>query len=229
MMLFVSLALGASIEAAHAQSYVPRDASAYQDIHFQSTPQNSSTATPEVWNGESEGCGDESCGVDTNADYGYGDVSCGCPSDSFEDFGGCTPNSTKWWFAAEYLLWKTDSTHLPALVTDSPIGTFPVLSSPSTQVLSAEKVAESWRSGYRLELGVWLDECNGLALVGDYSTSAKTTTTTISRATQDATRAGPTSTRRQARRAFCRFRGRILIPIHPIRCFHLSCGMARSR
>jgi hypothetical protein len=100
-------------------------------------------------------------------DGSYGDCpSCGCSSDCI---AGENAIGGRWWFGAEYLLWRTDSTILPPLVTESNIGTDPVLGGPTTQVIAGGlPVANHWRSGYKLELGYWLDDCNQLAIVGDY-------------------------------------------------------------
>jgi hypothetical protein len=67
------------------------------------------------------------------------------------------------------LLWQFDGSHLPPLVTDSPVGTAPTLNLPTTNVLAGDNVVgDSWRVGYRLELGVWFDDCQETALIGDY-------------------------------------------------------------
>ena len=92
----------------------------------------------------------------------------GCDCDS-ECIAGDCAGGERWWFAAEYLLWRTDSTVLPPLATDSPRGTVPTLDQSTTQVLAGNHpVANHWRSGYKFELGIWLGDCNDLAVVGDY-------------------------------------------------------------
>lgn len=100
-----------------------------------------------------------------DCDGSYGDcLGCDPPCLAGEYAGG-----ERWWFGAEYLLWRTDSTILPPLVTDSTIGNAPVLGGPTTQVIAGgHPVGDSWRSGYKLELGIWFDDCNELAVVGDY-------------------------------------------------------------
>jgi hypothetical protein len=76
----------------------------------------------------------------------------------------------------EYLLWWIDGMDVPPLVTTS---TDPddggVLPNPglddnqSTVILyGADPILEDPRSGFRVLLGVWLDECNKQAIEGDY-------------------------------------------------------------
>ncbi|MEX2091227.1 MAG: BBP7 family outer membrane beta-barrel protein [Pirellulales bacterium] len=156
--LLVAWAIVAVTGTARAQQFAERDDFSFAD-DGQFAPQDEfqQGEVPDYWGADDGACGCE-CG-DTCCDSHMPDLDCPC---------GCRANETSWWFASEYLIWKTDSTHLPALVTDSPIGTEPTLDSPATQVLTATKVADSWRSGYRLEMGIWFDDCNTLALVGDY-------------------------------------------------------------
>jgi hypothetical protein len=77
------------------------------------------------------------------------------------------------WLEADYLLWRTNGQGLPPLVTTSPIGT-PAgqagrLGAPTTSVVAGGgSFGDEWRSGYRVQGGVWLDDCAGLALTGDY-------------------------------------------------------------
>ena len=75
--------------------------------------------------------------------------------------GGSAPNTCSG---------KPTARILPPLVTDSPIGTAPGVGLVRRRSVIAGNnvVGNSWRSGYRLEAGVWLDDCNSLALVGDY-------------------------------------------------------------
>lgn len=160
--LLVAWAIIAVAGTARAQQFAERDNFSFADDgQYAPTDDFNSFYSGEVPAG---------CGADCGA-CGYYDDCDVCGGSHMPDqecpLVGCT-GGERWWFGAEYLLWKTDSTHLPPLVTDSPILTVPVLGSQSTQVLSAEKVAESWRSGYRLEMGIWFDDCNTLALVGDY-------------------------------------------------------------
>jgi hypothetical protein len=69
----------------------------------------------------------------------------------------------------ELLLWRVDGAHLPPLVTENRLNFPPSLALASTDVLAGNNVAgNSWRTGYRLELGVWFDDCQETALIGDY-------------------------------------------------------------
>ena len=113
-------------------------------------------------------------------DFGYGCDSgdaCGCgdaccDGSHMQEFDCCCSefsSGRNWWFNADYLLWRISGTELPPLLTDSPVGTEPVLGLTTTSVISgAGTVGNDWRSGYRLGLGFWLDECNGVAISGDY-------------------------------------------------------------
>jgi hypothetical protein len=160
--LLTAWAIVALTSAAHAQRPAPRGEFSYVEAEGAMAPPADVQAESilPAWQADFQECCQDECGEgESCCDSMGGGLDCICG----EYAGG-----ERWWFAAEYLLWKTDSTHLPALVTDSPLGTSPSLSSPSTQVLTAQKVADSWRSGYRLEMGIWFDECNTLALVGDY-------------------------------------------------------------
>ena len=38
----------------------------------------------------------------------------------------------------------------------------------TTNELAGGDTGNDWRSGYRLRAGVWFDDCNTLAIVGDY-------------------------------------------------------------
>jgi hypothetical protein len=140
--------------AARAQEFVAEDDPAYSSVG--SAPSSGYALHDDgvpAWQVDYNECCSDDCGG------------------SYDDCLGCKDScicGSRWWVAAEYLLWKTDSTHLPPLVTDSPILTAPVLSSPATQVVSEQKIANSWRSGYRLEVGAWLDDCNTVAIVGNY-------------------------------------------------------------
>lgn len=109
---------------------------------------------------------------------GYGCDACSrgddCCDGSFRqdcDCGCCFPytSTQRWWFMGELLLWRVDGAQLPPLVTENRLGFAPTLALSSTDVLAGGNVAgNSWRTGYRLELGVWFDDCQETALVGDY-------------------------------------------------------------
>lgn len=107
---------------------------------------------------------------------GYGCNSCGCGDDCcdgshMQDCGCCIPcnSNQRWWFTGELLLWRLDGEKLPPLVTDSPIIVPPTLNFETTDVIGGGNVVgNSWRAGYRLELGVWFDDCHETALIGEY-------------------------------------------------------------
>ena len=76
----------------------------------------------------------------------------------------------------EYLLWWFDGMDTPPLVTASNDADGAVLpnpgypgDNPSTVILyGGEPLLEDPRSGFRVLLGVWLDDCNKQAIEGDY-------------------------------------------------------------
>jgi hypothetical protein len=85
--------------------------------------------------------------------------------------GNGHPNTI--WFRADYLLWWTTGARLPALVTTSPQGTAPtdagVLGVPGTTVLCGDEVVcGDARSGFRTNLGIWLDNWQLWDLEFDY-------------------------------------------------------------
>ncbi|MGD9633032.1 MAG: BBP7 family outer membrane beta-barrel protein [Pirellulales bacterium] len=93
-----------------------------------------------------------------------------CCDGSFQqDCGDCISREGCWWFHGDLLLLQFDGSHLPPLVTDSPTGISPTLNLPTTKVLAGDQVVgDSWRAGYRLEFGAWLDDCHEFGLLGDY-------------------------------------------------------------
>lgn len=75
----------------------------------------------------------------------------------------------------EYLLWWFDGMNVPPLVTTSNAQDGGVLPNPgandnqSTVILYGDDpILEDPRSGFRVLLGVWLDDCNKQAIEGDY-------------------------------------------------------------
>jgi hypothetical protein len=84
----------------------------------------------------------------------------------------CSPPG-RFWLRADYLMWWTNGTRLPPLVTTSPQGTpveqAGVLGLPTTTVLfGGDTVGNDMRSGYRTTLGMWLDHCHVWDLEFDY-------------------------------------------------------------
>ena len=87
--------------------------------------------------------------------------------DGCADFCGapvCSPPG-KYWLRADYLMWWTNGTRLPPLVTTSPQGTpvsqAGVLGASGTTVLFGDTtVGDDMRSGFRTTFGMWLDDCH---------------------------------------------------------------------
>jgi hypothetical protein len=81
--------------------------------------------------------------------------------------------SDVFWGYGEYLVWSVEGGKTPPLVTAAPSGV-PLnlagrLGVPSTQLLYGNQdVGDDIRSGFRVGGGLWLDRCDGLAVMGDY-------------------------------------------------------------
>ena len=72
------------------------------------------------------------------------------------------------WAEGEYLHWWISGNDLPPLVTTSPAGTprgaAGVIGAPGTTVLfGGNEVGDDGRSGFRVNIGLWLDEFNETA------------------------------------------------------------------
>ncbi len=85
------------------------------------------------------------------------------------DCGGC--GYCSWclrhggWFEIDYLLWWNDPLHVPALVTTAPDdGVLP----SGTILLGDENLPDDSRSGVRIDLGMWLDDCRTLGIGATY-------------------------------------------------------------
>ena len=82
---------------------------------------------------------------------------CDCGRDHTRVFRTELPGRA--WLSAEYLLWATQGTTLPPLVTASPFGTpaadVGVIGSPGTRILLGGGVDGTIRSGARLAAGYW--------------------------------------------------------------------------
>jgi hypothetical protein len=77
------------------------------------------------------------------------------------------------WMDSEYLVWWMRGAHLPPLVTTSPAGTpatqAGVLGAPGTVTLfGGDRVNDDARSGGRITLGAWLNDCQTLGVEGDF-------------------------------------------------------------
>lgn len=72
--------------------------------------------------------------------------------------------SGPYWVTADYLMWWTDASDVPALVTTSPAGTpqtaAGVLGQPETRTLLGGSLNDGIRSGMRFQAGMWLDGCH---------------------------------------------------------------------
>ena len=96
-----------------------------------------------------------------------GQCTMGSCSESSKGAPGCI------WAEAEFLLWWMKGAHLPPLITASPAGTpaaqAGVLGGPSTTILFGDtRVNDEVRSGFRITLGGWLDDCHKLGVEADY-------------------------------------------------------------
>ena len=81
--------------------------------------------------------------------------------------------ATRWWVQADYLVWWSKGNALPPLISTSPNETprelAGVLAYPPSEVLYGnERVNNDARSGGRISLGLWLDECQGVGLGGTF-------------------------------------------------------------
>ena len=92
------------------------------------------------------------------------------------------------WGGAEYLLWWVQGQRIPALVTTSPAGTAPgqagVMGVPGTSVLFGDsRLNDAARSGVRLSLGMWLDDCHTCGIGGEFFILANQTDSFTGRST----------------------------------------------
>lgn len=89
-----------------------------------------------------------------------------------ESVSPCGPRG--WiWAGAEYLLWRTDPVHMPALVTTSPNGTpraqAGVLGLPGTSVLYGDQdVFDGNTNGARVYAGLYFDRQSAVGIQGDF-------------------------------------------------------------
>lgn len=79
----------------------------------------------------------------------------------------------RFWVSGEWLYWKSSGQNIPPLVSTAPAGTpratAGVLGNPSTTVLyGGEKINDEWRNGFRLNAGMWLDECQRFGIEGNF-------------------------------------------------------------
>jgi Putative beta barrel porin-7 (BBP7) len=79
----------------------------------------------------------------------------------------------RFWISGEWIYWTARGQDIPALVTTSPNGlargTAGVLGLPTTSTLfGGNRVNDDWRSGLRLNAGMWLDECQRFGIEGNF-------------------------------------------------------------
>ncbi len=88
--------------------------------------------------------------------------------------GGASPPMSRAYARGEYLLWWLEGMDVPPLVTISDAQDGAVLpnfpgDNPSTQIVyGQDPILEDARSGFRIMLGTWIDECNKQAIEFDY-------------------------------------------------------------
>jgi hypothetical protein len=88
----------------------------------------------------------------------------------------CSPQG-RLWVRGDWMMWWTKGVDMPALVTTSPQGTSQdqagVLGQPGTTVLFGDStVYNDGRSGVRITIGGWLDNCHRWGLEADWLTLA---------------------------------------------------------
>ncbi|MGL4553151.1 MAG: BBP7 family outer membrane beta-barrel protein, partial [Gemmataceae bacterium] len=83
--------------------------------------------------------------------------------------GGATdPFSNRFYFGAEYLLWRVRGDQTPPLVTSTTAGGLPLLGQPTTNVVYGGGINSGPRSGGRFTGGMWFgdERCLGVELSG---------------------------------------------------------------
>jgi hypothetical protein len=81
----------------------------------------------------------------------------------------CTPCGPpgRFWVEADYLLWWTSGSHLPALITSAPPNTtnFGELGRPDTRVVYGNNtINNNGLSGFQIRAGFWFDDCHTCGL-----------------------------------------------------------------
>ena len=125
--------------------------------------------------------GPEETSVFASYDDGYCDdgwVGECCPDECYPNeclpCGPCFPLlCNRLWVHGEYLLWWTQGSSLPPLVTTSPVGTQSnvagVLGQSTTSILyGGEMVNTNAAAGWRIAMGYWLDDCQCLGVEAGY-------------------------------------------------------------
>ena len=98
----------------------------------------------------------------------YGD----CPAPATACCTPCGPLG-RFWVDAGYVFWTTSGMNVPPLVTSAPVGTpraiAGALGQPTTTILYPTKqINNQFRSGFYLNAGIWLDECQTIGIEGNF-------------------------------------------------------------
>ena len=82
----------------------------------------------------------------------------------------CRPRRGRVWGQVDYLVWWTEGMSVPPLVTEGNADVDPgKLGLPGTTILFGDdKILDDGRSGGRVELGYWLDDCHTSGFEGEY-------------------------------------------------------------
>ncbi len=99
---------------------------------------------------------------------------CGEAGCTFEGVPLCSPPG-RFWVRGDWMMWWTNGANLPPLVTTSPqgtpIGQAGVMGEPGTSILFGNStVYDDGRSGVRITIGGWLDNCHRWGLEADWLT-----------------------------------------------------------
>ncbi|MGL4419503.1 MAG: BBP7 family outer membrane beta-barrel protein [Gemmataceae bacterium] len=92
------------------------------------------------------------------------------------DVACCTPcgPAGRFWIDAGWVFWQTKGANLPPLITTAPPGTprqtAGALGQPGTNVFygGGNNYLNDFRSGFYLNAGMWLDECNRIGIQGNF-------------------------------------------------------------
>ena len=82
----------------------------------------------------------------------------------------CRPRASRLWVEADYLLWWTKGMSVPPLVTEGNADVNPGrLNTPGTTILfGGDTILDGSRSGGRIKLGFWFDDCHSSGIEGEY-------------------------------------------------------------
>ncbi len=114
--------------------------------------------------------------VDPSSEIADGGDSCCDPSCCSGDCDSCDSPASRnpchgWWGRGEYLMWWMSGAIAPPLVTTSPDNT-PIADAgvlPDAEILfPVERLGIDGRSGGRITLGHWFDECESWGFEGNY-------------------------------------------------------------